>query len=171
MGAASPAVTESAARCCKPHTWKESWPVRPYGRSNGHGVQAQVEGRAAAFYAIERGATQRRACALLQIARSSLRYVPVLPLKNAPYCRRCNGCRRSIRVMGHAASGFFLPARAWRWVGNAAPGFGRSMACKCQRSAPGNGSQVAGHGRWRQRSPMQYGVTTLYLMPAPTGSS
>jgi putative transposase len=40
--------------------------------------------QAAAFYAIERGATQRRACALLQIARSSLRYVPVLPLKNAP---------------------------------------------------------------------------------------
>lgn len=40
--------------------------------------------RVAAFYAIERGATQRRACALMQIARSSLKYVPVLPTKNAP---------------------------------------------------------------------------------------
>jgi putative transposase len=40
--------------------------------------------RIAAFYAIERGATQRRACALLQIARSSLRYMPALPTKNAP---------------------------------------------------------------------------------------
>jgi putative transposase len=40
--------------------------------------------RIAAFYAIERGATQRRACALMQIARSSLRYVPVLPSKSAP---------------------------------------------------------------------------------------
>jgi putative transposase len=40
--------------------------------------------RIAAFYAIERGVTQRRACALMQIARSSLRYVPVLPTKNAP---------------------------------------------------------------------------------------
>lgn len=40
--------------------------------------------RMAAFYAIERGVTQRRACALMQIARSSLRYVPMLPTKNAP---------------------------------------------------------------------------------------
>lgn len=40
--------------------------------------------RIAAFYAIERGATQRRACALMQIARSSLKYVPILPTKNAP---------------------------------------------------------------------------------------
>jgi putative transposase len=40
--------------------------------------------RIAALYAIERGATQRRACALLQIARSSLHYVPALPTKNAP---------------------------------------------------------------------------------------
>ena len=40
--------------------------------------------RVAALYAIERGATQRRACALMQIARSSLNYVPVLPAKNAP---------------------------------------------------------------------------------------
>ena len=40
--------------------------------------------RVAAFYAIERGATQRRACALMQIARSSLKYVPVMPVKNAP---------------------------------------------------------------------------------------
>jgi putative transposase len=40
--------------------------------------------RTAVFYAIERGATQRRACALMQIARSSLRYVPALPLKDAP---------------------------------------------------------------------------------------
>lgn len=39
--------------------------------------------RIAAFYAIERGATQRRACALLQVARSSLRYVPTLPQKHA----------------------------------------------------------------------------------------
>ena len=42
------------------------------------------ERRVAAFYAIERSATQRRACALMQIARSSLNYVPVLPVKNAP---------------------------------------------------------------------------------------
>ena len=40
--------------------------------------------RVAAFYAIERGATQRRACALMQIARSSLKYVLVMPVKNAP---------------------------------------------------------------------------------------
>ncbi len=40
--------------------------------------------RIAAYYAIERGLSQRRACALLQIARSSLTYVPTLPQKHAP---------------------------------------------------------------------------------------
>lgn len=33
---------------------------------------------------MERGISQRRACALLQVARSSLYYVPSLPQKNAP---------------------------------------------------------------------------------------
>ncbi len=40
--------------------------------------------RIAAYYAIERGISQRRACALMQIARSSLTYVPILPQKHAP---------------------------------------------------------------------------------------
>lgn len=40
--------------------------------------------RTAALYGIERGVAQRRACALMQVARSSLKYVPVLPQKNAP---------------------------------------------------------------------------------------
>ena len=39
--------------------------------------------RIAALYAIERGTTQRRACALMQVSRSSLRYVPVIPVKDA----------------------------------------------------------------------------------------
>jgi len=40
--------------------------------------------RIAALYAIERGLSQRRACALMQTSRSSLFYVPSLPIKNAP---------------------------------------------------------------------------------------
>ena len=40
--------------------------------------------RIAAWYAIDRGMPQRRACALLQVARSSLQYVPTLPQKQAP---------------------------------------------------------------------------------------
>ena len=39
--------------------------------------------RIAALYAIERGASQRRACALLQVSRSTLTYVPTLPVKQA----------------------------------------------------------------------------------------
>ena len=42
------------------------------------------ERRIAACYAIERGLSQRRACALLEVSRSNLNYVPSLPLKNAP---------------------------------------------------------------------------------------
>jgi len=40
--------------------------------------------RIAALYAIERGASHRRACALMQVSRSTLKYVPTLPMKNAP---------------------------------------------------------------------------------------
>jgi putative transposase len=40
--------------------------------------------RSAALYAIERGASHRRACALMQVCRSTLKYVPTLPMKNAP---------------------------------------------------------------------------------------
>lgn len=39
--------------------------------------------RIAALYAIERGASQRWACALLQVSRSTLTYVPTLPVKQA----------------------------------------------------------------------------------------
>lgn len=39
--------------------------------------------RIAALYAIERGASHRRACALMQVSRSTLKYVPTLPMKNA----------------------------------------------------------------------------------------
>lgn len=39
--------------------------------------------RIAALYAIERGVSQRRACALMQVARSTLLYVPELPQKHA----------------------------------------------------------------------------------------
>jgi putative transposase len=40
--------------------------------------------RIAALYAIERGLSQRDACALIHVSRSTLRYVPSLPIKNAP---------------------------------------------------------------------------------------
>jgi putative transposase len=42
------------------------------------------ERRIAAYYAIGRGLSQRRACALLEVSRSNLKYVPSLPMKNAP---------------------------------------------------------------------------------------
>ena len=45
-------------------------------------VSAPVR-RIAALYAIGRGASQRRACALMQVSRSTLNYVPTLPIKNA----------------------------------------------------------------------------------------
>ena len=44
-------------------------------------VQARL---AQACYAIERGVSQRRACALLQVARSGLTYTCKMPIKDAP---------------------------------------------------------------------------------------
>ncbi len=44
-------------------------------------VQARL---AQARYAIDRGVSQRRACALLQVARSGLAYTCKMPIKDAP---------------------------------------------------------------------------------------
>lgn len=46
-------------------------------------VSAQAR-REQARYAIKRGLTQRRACALLSTNRSSLNYLPIMPVKDAP---------------------------------------------------------------------------------------
>ena len=46
-------------------------------------VSAQAR-REQAHYAIGRGLTQRRACALLQVSRSTLGYELKMPIKNAP---------------------------------------------------------------------------------------
>ena len=46
-------------------------------------VSAQVR-REQAQFAMERGLSQRRACALMQVSRSSLGYTLKMPLKNAP---------------------------------------------------------------------------------------
>jgi putative transposase len=46
-------------------------------------VSAQAR-REQAHFAIERGLSQRRACALLQVSRSSLGYALKMPVKNAP---------------------------------------------------------------------------------------
>lgn len=46
-------------------------------------VSAQAR-REQAAYAIVRGLSQRRACALMQVSRSTLGYRPTLPTKNAP---------------------------------------------------------------------------------------
>lgn len=45
------------------------------------------ERRIAACYAMDRGISQRRACALMRVSRSNLFYVPGLPMKNAPVVR------------------------------------------------------------------------------------
>ena len=73
-------------------------------------------------YAVERGLSQRRACALLQVSRSALGYAPRLPAKDAPAIARMKelaaqypryGYRR-VRIFmqrdGHAMG----TARAWR---------------------------------------------------------
>ena len=46
-------------------------------------VSAQVR-REQARYAISRGLSQRRACALIQVSRANLGYVSRMPGKNAP---------------------------------------------------------------------------------------
>ena len=46
-------------------------------------VSAQVR-REQARFAIERGLSQRRACALMDVGRSCMRYEVKLPVKNAP---------------------------------------------------------------------------------------
>ena len=81
--------------------------------------------RAAATYAIERGLSHRRACTLLNVARSALNYCSRLTAKDAPVLQRMSelssqypryGYRRIAIFMrrdGHAMS-FGRASRLWR---------------------------------------------------------
>ena len=64
--------------------------------------------RMAALYAMERGASQRRACALMKVARSSLKYVPVLPTKNAPVVQAMQRLSDQYPRYGSRRIGIFL---------------------------------------------------------------
>lgn len=64
--------------------------------------------RIAALYAVERGISQRRACALMQVARSRLLYIPTLPQKNAPVTRAMHRLSRQYPRYGSRRIHVFL---------------------------------------------------------------
>ena len=67
-----------------------------------------------ARYAISRGVSQRRACALMEVSRSGLYYQLRMPVKDAPVIQAMLVCQGSILALALAVSGYSLGERGWR---------------------------------------------------------
>jgi putative transposase len=110
-------------------------------------AQARLE---QARYAMVRGLSQRRACALLDVSRSGLSYGLKMPGKNAPVIAAMR------TLSGHYPR--FGSRRIQVMLGRDGIAVGKD---RCASLWAKEGLQV----------PKRYGATTSYLTPAPMASS
>jgi hypothetical protein len=126
--------------------------------------------RIAALYAIERGASHRRACALMQVSRSTLKYVLTLPMKNAPVVNAMRKLSGQYPRYGYRRVNVFLERDGSSLATTSATDSGPRMACRCRASGHADVLRPAGHVHLRRPGRIRYGATILYSTPAPTGS-
>ena len=134
-------------------------------RKNVVSVRARL---AQACYAIERGVSQRRACALLQVARSGLTFTCKMPIKDAPI----------VQAMRHYSSKYprfearrvriFLRRDGVVLGQTVQLGSGQSTGFRCQQRRPRStiGLNIRKSAHLAKR--MKCGVMTLSLMPVRT---
>jgi putative transposase len=97
--------------------------------------------RIAALSAIERGLPQRRACALMHIARSSLRYVPTMPIKNAPVVSAMQRLSKQYPRYGSLRIRVFLGREGMAVGKENMVVYGQNKACRYHANGHGDGWQ------------------------------
>jgi putative transposase len=124
-------------------------------------------------YAVQRGLSQRRACALMRAARSGLHYDLRMPVKDAPVIEAMKDLSGQFPRFGARRIHVFLERQGIEiGVGTGAAASGALPACRCRpgRSDAGT-SHLLAHGPCRQRVATRCGATTSCLTPVPMGSS
>jgi len=129
------------------------------------GAQARL---AQARYAISRGVSQRRACALMDVSRSGLYYTLKMPTKDAPVIEVMQRLSGQYPRFGLVVSVSSWAAKAFRLARSAVHVYGGKQGSKCLRNVSG--------AVWRARcldhacrlAGIASGATTLCTTPAPT---
>ena len=129
--------------------------------------------RIAALYAVERGIPQRRACALMQVARSSLHYVPTLPQKNAPIANAMQRLSGQYPRYGSRRIRVFLKREGIEVGKDKCSRLWAEQGLQVPKKRPRHrvtASLAVDCGRWRRHRQTRCGATTSCSMPAPTAS-
>ena len=121
-------------------------------------------------FACERGLAERRACGLLDIARSTLSYKLRLPVKDRPMIEAMKALWSQYPRYGYRRIRIFLKrqghARLAPGAPVVAPGRPAVAASPTEAAHP-----AAAHVRCRQPARTSSGLTTSSSTPAPTASS
>jgi putative transposase len=123
-------------------------------------------------FATGRGLSQRRACTLLSVARSALRYRSRKAEKDAPVLARMRElAARYPRLTATGASGSFSAVTVTGWASAAPIDCGRQRSCRCRGGDRESVSPAAGHVPRRRREQTRCGATTSCSTGVPTGRS
>ena len=132
-------------------------------------VSAQVRCEQVRF-AVERGLSQRRACALMQVSRSSLGYTPQMPGKNAPVIEAMQALSGQFPRFGSRRIRVLLGREGIVSAVIDVPRSGRRRGCKYRRSDAGAAWLAVVHGPMRQQPATRCVAMTSCSMLARTAS-
>jgi hypothetical protein len=125
-------------------------------------------------YAVQRGLSQRRACALMSAARSGLHYELRTPLKDAPVIEAMKELSEQFPRFGARRIQIFLQRQGMEMGRAAVAASGVLLACGCRL---GRSDAVTLHRLGlgpcpcRQRAATRCGATTLCSTPVPIVSN
>lgn len=131
-------------------------------------VSAQVRCEQARF-AMERGLSQRRACALMQVSRSSLSYTLKMPSKNAPVTDAMRALSGQFPRFGSRRIRVLL-GREGIVVDRDRCASGHRRVYKCQGNVVDAAWQAVDQGLMHRQFATRYGAMTSYSMPVQTAS-
>lgn len=133
-------------------------------------VSAQVRRRQVAFVC-ERGVSQRRACALMSVARSSLRYESRLAKRDAPVVAAMRELAAQYPRYGYRRIQVFLARRGHSMSADRTHRIWRQHGFQVPKNGHGDVLRRAGLGPSRRSAPIRCGPTISCSTPAPMGSS
>lgn len=94
--------------------------------------------REQAQYALERGLTHRKACALLGISKAGLYFSPKMPKKDTPVIDAMKRLSAAYPRFGSRRIRIFCSVNGFLWVRNVVPGSGQWLVCRCPKNADAN---------------------------------
>ncbi|BEH45556.1 hypothetical protein TKS_20640 [Burkholderia pseudomallei] len=122
-------------------------------------------------YAKARGLSERRACALMSVARSALHYESTLAVRDAPVLAAMSILSAQYPRYGYRRIQIFLERQGHPMSADRAWRLWRLAGLQVPRKRPVDACRSNALGRSRRRRHDTFGRTTSYSTRAPTASS